>query len=78
MALLDDMEQLDLLLRLKVSEEFPMNRPARLVDGRESFAIRFLEILKGAAQLAIDVVDDSCPRGAGILVRRNNLIRDCC
>lgn len=68
------MEQFDLLVGLKVGENFPVDRLARLVNRSESLTMNVLQSLIGPAKLAIDVVDDASPNRAGILVRRDDLV----
>jgi len=71
------MQQFQLLAGIKVCEQLVVEGSAVLIDGSQAETVRGLQVLVRAAELAVDIVHYSGPRGPGILVRRNDLIGDC-
>src|ERR1039458_10646210 len=60
----------------EMGECIAIEQAAALVDAGNSTPIHWLQALELAAQLAVDVIDDTRPRGAWILVGWNDLVAD--
>jgi len=73
-AVFKAMKQVNLLMRVKIGEEFAVDRLAGLIDGGEAATVETLEVLEWSAELAVDIVDDSGPDRARILIGRNDLV----
>jgi len=71
-------QQVDLLLRVEISEESAIESAAGLVDSSEAQTVSGLEVSVRSAKLTVDVVDDASPGGSGILVGRDDLVRHGC
>src|ERR1035441_7205318 len=70
------MQHVDLLLSCEIGECVAMDYATALVYSGNSPAIRLLQALERAAQLAVDVIADASPSRAWILVGWNNLVAD--
>src|ERR1035438_3913456 len=70
------MQHVDLPRGNEMGECIAIEQAAALVDAGNSTPIHWLQALELAAQLAVDVIDDTRPRGAWILVGWNDLVAD--
>ena len=76
MLVFEAMHEVDLLARVQVGEYFAVDRATALINTGESLTICLLQVLKGAAQLTVDVVDNARPGRAGVLIGRDDLVRE--
>ncbi len=75
-AVLQAMQHIDLLLCTQISEHFAVDQATALVDRGDSLSVGLLQILEWAAKLTVDIVHNSGPCGAWILIGRNDLVAD--
>ncbi len=74
MALAQEMQHRILLIEVEIRKELFVAGAAAVIDTGEAFAVGVLQILVGAAELAIDITDHPGPNGPSVLVRGNNLV----
>src|SRR5881394_208939 len=76
LTFLQAMKQFDLLLGTQIDKAFVVAQQAALVDSLNPPPVGLLQDLEWSAKLVIDVVDDSGPGSARILIGRDDLINN--